>query len=78
MSIATEIAVPCAAPATAKQDDPWNHVVDVRAAPARPDAESGPERASERVDEQQQDDDGYGDDQKRHGRVAHHVQEVAP
>ena len=78
MSIATEIAVPWAAPATVISEDPGNDVRDVLRAAAGHAAEAGAERAAEDVHEQQQEHDRDAGDEEGQGGIAAHPAEVAP
>ena len=57
MSMATEIAVPWAAPATVISSMPGNDVGEVFGATAGHPAETGPQRPAEDVHEQEQEDD---------------------
>ena len=78
MSIAIEIAVPWAAPATVIRRIARDDVREVVGATAGDGAEAGPERAAEDVDEQQQEHDRDAGDEERQRRVAAHPAEVSP
>ena len=78
MSIAIEIAVPWAAPATVTSRMPGQDVGGVFGAATGHAAQAGPERSAEDEHEQQQEDDRDAGDEERQRGVAAHPAEVAP
>ena len=78
MSMATEIAVPWAAPATVISRIPGTTYAMYSSRPPAYGAEPGPERAAEDVHEQEQEDDRDAGDEEGQRRVAAHPPEVAP
>ena len=77
MSIATEIAVPWAAPATVIRRIPGTTYAMYSARPPDDTAEAGAERAAEDVHEQQQEHDRDAGDEEGQRGVAAHPAEVA-